>query len=139
MEKQADIIKYAALIFNEKKEVLFVRKYNKSVWINVGGRVEIGETPIECLRREIKEELNCEIELSPQPKVFLETPPTPALDDPNKTVKIIWYKISLIGKPVASSEIEEIRWIDLSNPEVELSPQIRDYLVPALKPFCQTP
>jgi 8-oxo-dGTP diphosphatase len=132
MEKKADITKYAALIFNEKGEVLFVRKLNKDKWINVGGRVEINETPIDCLKREINEELDCDIELNPTPTQFLKTPLTPALDDPGKTVQIIWYRIKLVGEPVASSEIEEIKWVDVKNPDVELSPQIQEYLLPVL-------
>lgn len=132
MNKTADIIKYAALITNEKGEVLFVRKKDKDTWINVGGRVESNETPIECLQREIKEELDCDIEIDSQTKPFLQTPLTPALDDPDKTVQIIWYKVKLIGSPKASSEIAEIRWIDTSNPNVTLSPQINAYLLPFL-------
>jgi 8-oxo-dGTP pyrophosphatase MutT (NUDIX family) len=132
MKSEADIIKYAALIFNEKNEVLFVRKYNKSIWINVGGRVEEGETPVECLQRELMEELNSRILTNPLPTKLLETPVTPALDDPNKTVKIIWYKITLLDNPVASSEVEEIKWINPANPSVELSPQIKEYLLPFL-------
>jgi len=81
---------------------LFARKKDKKVWINIGGRIEKGETPIECLQRELREEIQSEIDMRTLRrssggvfKEFLRTPPTPALDDPDKTVQIIWYKVSL--------------------------------------------
>lgn len=129
----ADITKYAALIRNEKGEILFARKYGKTTWLNVGGRIEKGETPIECLKREIKEELSSDIKPKKKYVRILETPATPALDDPNKTVQIIWYEIELENEPIASSEIEEIKWIDINNVDVEISPQIKEFLIPFLQ------
>jgi 8-oxo-dGTP diphosphatase len=127
-----NIIKYAALIQNSNGEILLARKSGKNIWINIGGKVEINETAVDCLKREICEELNCEISESLVPTLFLESPYTPALDDPGKLVKIIWYKVELVGQPKPSSEIEEIRWINPKNPQVELSPQIKEFLLPKL-------
>lgn len=128
----ADIIKYAGLVQNEKGEVLFARKHGSPTWINIGGRQQGDETPIECLRSEMREELGCEVAEDPIPTEFLRTPPTPALDDPGKTVQIIWYRLQLIGTPTARDEIDEVKWVDPSNPDVPLSPQILEYLIPAL-------
>lgn len=131
--KEADILKYAALIQNDKGEILLGRKHGKDTWINIGGRVEGSETPLECLSREIKEELNCDINLDTHYQIFAETPATPALDDPNMTVKIVWYKIELIGIPTPSNEIEEVKWINPNEADnFKMSPQIVEYLIPEL-------
>lgn len=128
---QPDILKYAALIQNEYGEILIGRKYGKTVYINIGGRVENDENPFECLQREIKEELSCDI--SSEVDYVLETPLTPAVDDPYKTVKIIWYNVTLLDEPKASSEIEEILWMNPNQyRDYELSPQIVEYLIPYL-------
>jgi len=128
----ANITKYAALITNDKGEVLFAHKRGKDIWINIGGRVERGESPIECLQRELREEIQCEIVTNPIPVEFLRTPPTPALDDSDKTVQIIWYKVKIIGELIPDNEIVEIKWVDITNIDIELSPQIREYLLPKL-------
>lgn len=128
---KADILKYAALIFDDRGRILLGRKYGKDTWINIGGRVEHDEDALTCLQREIREELGCDIE--PEIEYFTETPLTPALDDPGKTVQIIWYTVKLMGDPQASSELEEIMWLapqDAGN--YKLSPQIVDYLLPLL-------
>lgn len=126
------ILKSAALIQNESGEILLARKYGKTIWINIGGRIENGESPIQCLKREIEEETGCRVSSNYTPKFFLETPFTPAIDDPNCEVKIIWYKAKLEGIPQPKNEIEELKWVDPHDPNIELSPQIREFLIPKL-------
>lgn len=52
-----------ALIFNNKNEILLVKSDYKwgEKWVVPGGTLEKNETPIECVKREIKEELGIEI------------------------------------------------------------------------------
>ncbi len=131
--EEADLIKYAALILNEKGEFLLGRKPGKDTWINIGGKPKRGETVIECLDRELKEEISTGIVIIPPPTYFTETPATPALDDPDMTVKIIWYKVKLLKEPVAKEELEEVKWFNKKNYKgYNLSPQIVEYLIPAL-------
>ena len=42
---------YLMLYRNKKKE-----DYNKGKWIGIGGKIESGETPEQCILREVKEE-----------------------------------------------------------------------------------
>jgi len=52
------IVVGAAIISRSRREILLVReRRNNNVWIFPGGRLEKGETPEECLVREIEEEL----------------------------------------------------------------------------------
>lgn len=114
-----------------KGRILLGRKHGKDTWINIGGRVEDDEDAYTCLRREIREELSCDIE--PEIEYFTETLLTSALDDPGKTVQIIWHKVTLSGEAKASSELEEIMWLDPQEAEnYKLSPQIVEYLLPIL-------
>lgn len=133
MKKIADIIKYAALITNQDQMILLGLKRGSTIWTNIGGRIEPNEKPIQCLQREIMEELACQIVLSPPPQKILEAPTTPTVDDPNKTVKIYWYKVEIIGTPVASNEIAEIKWVNPLHIDIEVSPQIKEYLLPYIK------
>ena len=62
-KKSIDVV--AALIEQEGKVFAAQRAYGelKGKWEFPGGKIEAGETPQEALRREIKEELDTEIEV----------------------------------------------------------------------------
>ena len=52
-----------ALIFNDDGKMLLVRSHKwKGKWVMPGGHIELGETAITALRREIKEETNLDID-----------------------------------------------------------------------------
>lgn len=58
-----------ALIINDKNETLLIKRGNKSknevgFWGKPGGAVEFGEKVEDAVKREIKEELNIDIELT---------------------------------------------------------------------------
>ena len=55
----------AALILNSAGRALLVRKRGTVAFMQAGGKIEPGETPIAALRRELSEELA--IELTGQP------------------------------------------------------------------------
>lgn len=58
-----------ALVVNNKNEILLIRRTDKcqggmtGVWSRPGGTVEFGETVESAIKREIKEELNIDVEL----------------------------------------------------------------------------
>ena len=59
----------SAIIYDERKRVLLAqRSSNRSLdpdlWETIGGGIEFGESPEDCLRREIKEELGCDITIT---------------------------------------------------------------------------
>ena len=64
MRKTIEVV--AAVIFNEKGRIFATQRgYGewKDWWEFPGGKIEIGETPQAALRREIREELDAEIEV----------------------------------------------------------------------------
>ena len=61
------ILVTAAIIKNKKGEYLITQRkpgaHNGLRWEFPGGKLELGETPEDCLKREIKEELGIDIEV----------------------------------------------------------------------------
>ena len=82
------------LLLNERQE-----------WELPGGRIELGETAVECLAREIREELNLDVKVRPEP---LDTYLFEVI--PGKHVFIATYCASLVGAfdPTLSDEHQRV-------------------------------
>ncbi|MFQ5492979.1 MAG: NUDIX domain-containing protein [Candidatus Dojkabacteria bacterium] len=78
--------KCAGLILDKEGRLLIVEPTGKELWINVGGKIEDGETHLECLAREIEEEL-C-LELKGEVTPYHVSAVVPAANNPEKTVRI---------------------------------------------------
>ena len=97
------------IIYDNDDKVLIVQrsKSKKSfplMWETVGGALEGNETPEECIRREVKEELNCNV-------IDLKLFNVYIINEDNRYVLIVYT--GRINEPIQhNSEIEQIRWID---------------------------
>ncbi len=95
-----------AIIIQDKK-LLMVRK--KKVWILPGGKVEPGETDLECLVREIAEELSG-TEIKEYIQFYKETKGMTPHTHREIRVKFYLAKLKSPLYPV-SKEISEARWV----------------------------
>jgi len=66
MKITADILKYAAVIIDDRGRFLIAKDKEETFWKNVGGKPEKGESPEQCLAREIAEELDVQVINSPE-------------------------------------------------------------------------
>ncbi len=94
-----------ALILSDD-QLLIVREGHKLLL--PGGKPEPGETNEIALARELKEELDCTINTIEYFGTY-EYEKGPYTD---KSLRLICYIVSLCGEPKASSEINEIIWLD---------------------------
>ncbi|MBI5071469.1 NUDIX domain-containing protein [Candidatus Falkowbacteria bacterium] len=95
-----------------------------------GGQLE-EKSEIECLKREIKEELNCNIDEKSLEYVgeYIDV----SAATPERDVMIRLYRGNLIGNPKPSSEIGAFYWIgknDVDNQKI--SPIIKNKIIPDL-------
>ena len=58
------IYKAALAVFKDKKMLQVRTNKESDVFYTLGGKIEEGESDLECLKREVKEEIDCEIEES---------------------------------------------------------------------------
>ena len=124
-----------ALIINDKNEALLVKRGVKSknevgVWSKPGGAVEFGEKVEDAVRREIKEELGVNIELSK----FLGFTNHIIKSENQHWVTFNYLAKITEGEPriMEPEKIAEIKWFNLRNLPEKLSQTtsepIKDYL-----------
>lgn len=100
-----------ALIEIKNGQVLSTRSKGKDTFYIPGGKRESGESDIQALTREIKEELT--IDLIPESIHYIGTFKAQAHGHSDGViVKMTCYGAKYIGKLEASSEIEEIKWLN---------------------------
>jgi len=121
------IVKPAALLIRDKK-FLVARTQGKSHFYAVGGKLEPGETDIQCLHREVMEEIGCHITSERYYRTFVG----PSADN-QKTVVMICFFVELDREPTPSSEIEELLWADSRTTKDVIGSLLHDYVIPALK------
>lgn len=96
----------AAIIMKDNKIFVTQRGYGefKDWWEFPGGKIEEGETPEECLKREIKEELKADINID---KYLC----TVEYDYPNFHLKMECFICSLIDDHLELVEAEDAKFI----------------------------
>jgi 8-oxo-dGTP pyrophosphatase MutT (NUDIX family) len=98
------------------KKVFLVHHKKAKLWLSPGGHIDKGESPLETLQREVKEELGFDYQASTQTQPFLFT--TVSINNPVvpcKTHFDIWYGIRTDGSnfEIDPREFNETRWLTI--------------------------
>lgn len=105
--KKVDVV--GAVIINEEGKILCALRSSQmslpGLWEFPGGKIEQGETPEETLVREIREELECEIEVG-------EFIVDDVYEYPSVAVRLITYFAKVTGGVPIPKEHERLEWVD---------------------------
>lgn len=128
----ADFEKVGLLTQKEGRILLCRKNHATSKLILPGGRIEPGETPKECLTREIAEELGgvgvTDLGWLGDYNDYAH------FDDPTikKRLYIKLFKGALVGVPSPSNEIIELVWFGPMSDQTELTPIFTNKILPDL-------
>lgn len=127
-----NILKIAtACLVNDAGKLLIVHKRGTQVFMLPGGKIESGEAPLDTLGRELKEELDLDIDTSELQS--LGHFQARAANEPNHWVEADAFVGSLKGAVRAQAEIEELAWLDLhAQQQYVLAPLLREQIIAAL-------
>lgn len=97
----------AAVIERDGKILIARRKAGDrfgGLWEFPGGKIEAGESPKQCLRRELREELGVEAEV----EEFLAAS---RYDYGDFEVELLAFRVALLGEVFRLNDHDEIRWV----------------------------
>ncbi|NTB96549.1 NUDIX domain-containing protein [Agrobacterium tumefaciens] len=106
-----EIVIAAAVLLNERRQMLVVRKRGTTQFMQPGGKIDPGETPEQALHRELAEEIGLTLpENAARYKgVFREE----AANETGADVVAHTFIARLQTEVAPQAEIEEVRWLDL--------------------------
>ncbi|MEB6255778.1 (deoxy)nucleoside triphosphate pyrophosphohydrolase [Mammaliicoccus sciuri] len=111
MKKQIEVV--GAIIFNDDKVLCAQRNENMSLplmWEFPGGKIEKGESEIEALKREISEEMLCDLEVG-------DKVTSTSYEYDLGIVNLHTYKCKLKEKMPTLTEHKSIQWLDVKDLE----------------------
>lgn len=97
----------AAVIEQDGKILIAKRRAGDrfaQLWEFPGGKLEPGESPGQCLQRELREELDVETRL----EGFIGSFP---FASSVLSIELVAYKVSIVSGRLALSDHEELRWV----------------------------
>ena len=119
----------AGIVTDAEGRTLLVRKRGTTAFMQAGGKIEQGESALDALRRELREEIG--LELDPDRTEYLGSYRADAANEPDTVIRAEVFAMFIDAEVTATGEIEEILWIETANPPgVELAPLTRDTVLP---------
>jgi 8-oxo-dGTP diphosphatase len=117
----------AAAVLDPRGLLLVSKRAAPDVYYLPGGKPDPGEEPLDCLRREIAEELGVTV-ASAEPFAEVEAPA--ALE--GVPMRMTVFLARLAGVPAPASEIASLRFWPRDG-ALELAPAVRDHVIPQLQ------
>jgi 8-oxo-dGTP diphosphatase len=123
------IDKVGLLTIRDGKVLLCRKKKGHALLILPGGKREEGETSLECLAREVREELGEITVVAPE---LIDVYMHAAAGAKGKMLRLELYRGELSGEPHAEAEIGELVWFGVGDDQTMLAPSLTFLIFPDL-------
>ena len=128
-------IAVGALVYNDAGEILLAKSHKWShKWVVLGGHVDAGETLHECVKREVKEETNLDVDcvewVDNQESIYSD------IFHKKRHFVFIDYSCKAVSSEILlNDELQEHQWIqpEKALEELDLSPSTRLFIKNFLK------
>jgi len=134
LDHDARVVTVSAVVLRhpETGDILAVRKRGTATFMQPGGKPEPGESALDAAVRELREEL--QVELDPDRMTLLGTFDAAAANESGWTVRGTVFVHPPVTGIRPAAEIEEIRWVpDTAEPAADLAPLMMTRILPALR------
>lgn len=123
----------AAIIMDEFNQLLLVRKKGSAFFMQAGGKIESGETPLATLQRELQEELAVCVEA--EQCTYLGHFTAPAANEAGYEVDAHIFQVHMSHRTItAHAEIEEVVWSSITDAkQLILAPLTKEILIPLIE------
>jgi 8-oxo-dGTP diphosphatase len=117
----------AAAVLGPRGLLLVSKRAAPEVFYLPGGKPDRGEAPLDCLRRELREELGVGVAGT---RPFADVRARAALEGVEMWMSV--FLTRLAGVPAPAAEIAALRWWP-HGPALDLAPAVRDCVIPSLR------
>lgn len=128
-----DFRKVALAVIRDGRILLCRKKNGLPHLILPGGKPHPDESSLDCLQREIHEELGPAIADNLTYYATYTSPAAMAPGEPSAVVEIELYLGDLTGNLTASGEIAELVWFDATDNAAQLAPSLANLILPDLR------
>ncbi len=128
--KRPTVLRVAAgIVTDPAGRTLVLRKRGASAFVQAGGRIGPGESALDALARELRDQIG--LELDPDRTEYLGSFRAEPPGESDAVVRAEVFAITIGYETYrAGAEIEELQWIESMDAGVELAPLTRDTILP---------
>ena len=119
----------AGIITDDAGRTLLVRKRGTTAFMQAGGKIEDGESALDALSRELREEVGLVVDLDHIE--YLGSFRAIAANEADTVIRAEVFALSVTQELAPAGEIEELLWLEsIEVPGIELAPLTRDTILP---------